>query len=250
MVCTYPDVEDRDPSQQSDMPDEPLRHAHRSSLEAFESIRSASQCLFASTSRLLGCPVASPGASAAQLVALLAPAMAELCAQPQPYRIEGVVAEITEHERGATLGRLARTVYEVLFGLAGRDKDARACLEEPIGAPDWWFRFAGVELLLVTFAPCYGPSHPRCSFGPSTFLLFQPHAVFARRRPAGSENFPVGTKQAIRRAFEHAGRPYDAQLSASAVESHKFVKPLRVGDPPVEWWREQAWLDAPPSGAT
>lgn len=213
------------------------RDERPSSLKAFEPIRAASPCLFARSSRVIGCPAASATAGAQEIAALLAPGLSELCAHVAPSLVEGVVIELVDPGRGDTIAHLARTVRDVLNEVARVDDDARASMAEPIGAPDWWFRFAGVELLLVTFAPCYPAAHPRASFGPSTFLLFQPHAVFARRRPPGSEHFPVDVKRAIREAFDASGRGYDARLSASSIEALKFVKPLHASDPPVEWWR-------------
>jgi hypothetical protein len=40
---------------------------------------------------------------------------------------------------------------------------------------------------------------------------------------------------------------YDVPLAESPIEAYQFVKPIRVGEPPVRWWepdRTKAEVDA------
>ncbi len=164
------------------------------------------------------------------------PTLQTVAADASATTWHGALLTFSDRAAGATISQLAWTVRRVLTALAEADADARAALRADIGAPEWWFRFAGNEFLVLTFAPAYPASHPRHSPGDETVLLFQPHAAFAARRPPGSESFPKGTKNVIRAAYRDAGQPYDEALAASKREALKFVKPLRAEDPPVRWW--------------
>jgi hypothetical protein len=42
----------------------------------------------------------------------------------------------------------------------------------------------------------------------------------------------------IRQDFVRAGKEYDINIVANSSEASKYVKPLNLGDPAVEWWKD------------
>jgi hypothetical protein len=107
----------------------------------------------------------------------------------------------------------------------------------PIQDPRWWLTFNGHPLFLATFAACYGPASSRYSFGADrTYFFFQTLESFLRRHDRRTNRLPESARERIREAFRGAGRPYDLAITLSPLEAERFVKPLRLGDPPVRWW--------------
>jgi FPC/CPF motif-containing protein YcgG len=212
----------------------------RSSLARFAAAIAESSCTFASSASLLDAPVLQSSASASEIVGALIPALQDLAsADVETENWQGAVVAFADRAAGDTIEAAAWTVRRTLEAIADVNQDAAESLRRDVTAPEWWYVFAGCELLVITFAPVYPPEHPRHSPSDETFLLFQPHRAFSARRPPGSQHFPQGTKRVIRDAYRAAGRPYDTALADSKREAHKFVKPLTIGAPPVRWWEAQ-----------
>jgi YqcI/YcgG family. len=132
---------------------------------------------------------------------------------------------------------LAEFVGRVVRAIVANDSAEARCLDEPIERPGWWLTFGGVELFVLTFAPCYPQTHSRWSGGTdSVFLLIQPRSAFARRRRPGRRSLGHRVRRSIRRRFAQQGMDYDVGLAESSIEAHQFVKPIAIGDPPVRWW--------------
>lgn len=154
-------------------------------------------------------------------------------------RVDGFVFEFPDLMFGGTLADLKRTVREALNALSDQDPAERHCMREDLTNPDWYFSFAMERLYLVTFAPCYQANSSRSTLGdPTTILVFQFHHSFERARPEGREEIVPKIKEVIRERHNAAGCPYDVAISLDPREAFRFVKPLRLGDPPVEWWHD------------
>jgi hypothetical protein len=109
-------------------------------------------------------------------------------------------------------------------------------MEEDILQPGWHFRFAHTEFFVAAFAPCYPETSARYAFGADgTVILLQPESSFKAQGLKKDEKTKA-LRQGIRDAYRNAGRPYDGGIIAGNLEAPRYVKPLRLEDPRVEWW--------------
>lgn len=205
------------------------------SLERFEAVRGQSECVFARGARLWGAEEWESGAFGCNLDRFAA-LMTRFTAVADAQQLDGVVLEVAEPGAGTTVERLAATMRAVVEGLTARDPAASP--DPPVDDPRWWLTFDGGALFVASFAPCYEVTSSRYGFGlRHTYLLFQTRGSFVRRHASGSTVLPERARVRTRTAFAAAGRPYDLALTLSPLEAHRFVKPARLGEPPIEWWK-------------
>ena len=140
---------------------------------------------------------------------------------------------------GETVRELANTTNRVLRFLGKNDPFGADPFSNDPNTGDWHFVFAAQRFYILAFGKCYPPDHARHIFDTdATFLLFQPHHAFVRRRsPPGALVIAEEIKVKIRHAYATAGRPYDPEVSRNPIDALKFVKPLRLSDALVEWWK-------------
>lgn len=206
------------------------------SLRRFEQIRRRTDCLYARGAQLWGSPDWTPGNFDAGIDRFAA-VLVRLAAIPETERPDGAVLELREPERGASVEALAMTTRAVLGALTERDPTGDRCLDAQIEHPDWWFTFADQPFFLATFAPCYGRQSSRYAFGlPDVYCLFQTRHSFVRRWAPGTERLPDDMRRRIREAFARSDRHYDLAITTSPMEAHRYVKPDRLGVPPIRWW--------------
>ena len=201
-------------------------------LQRFDTIRLRTECGFARGATLWGSDE-WPAGGLEPAIAKFAELLGRLVAEDEPP--DGAVLEVCDPGAGATVDALARTTRTVIAGLASLDDGEHP--DYPIDDPAWCFTFAGERFFVVTFGPCYGPESSRYAFGlDATYLLFQTRSSFVRRWAPGTDRLPDRARETIRRDFAAAGRPYDVAITVSPLEAHRFVKPARLGEPPVRWW--------------
>lgn len=211
------------------------------SLRRFESVRQHTDCIFARGTKLWGSGTWESGEFANNLdqFAML---LRRFVAVADTDRLDGIVLEIAEVEAGSTVASLAATTRAIVDGLA--ERDPAPIPGPPIDDPNWWLTFAGGTFFVATFAPCYDETSSRYNFGlKNTYLLFQTLGSFLRRHAVGG-GIPESARLKTRKAFAASGRPYDLAITLSPLEAHRVVKPGRLGDPPVEWWKAppcRAW---------
>ncbi|MGH3719831.1 MAG: YqcI/YcgG family protein [Pseudonocardiaceae bacterium] len=205
------------------------------SLERFEAVRRQTECVFARGTRLWGAEAWEPDAFARNIDRFAA-LLTRFAAVADAQRLDGILLEVAEPGAGATVERLAATTRAVVEGLTARDP---AAAPGPlVDDPRWWLTFSGSALFVATFAPCYDTTSSRYGFGlEHTYLLFQTRASFVRRYAPGSGVLPESARVRTRAAFAASGRPYDLALTLSPLEANRFVKPGRLGEPPIEWWK-------------
>jgi FPC/CPF motif-containing protein YcgG len=203
--------------------------------ERFEAIAAASACPFAR----LGTHVAGPewltdvavvdnaARVAADLAALLATGRADW---------DGYVVEIAERAAPSSVAALGDLLRELLTALSTMDPSGKNCMALPVETKGWWFRFGSRRFFVLTLSSLYSVDHSRSTLGvPGTFVLFQPeHAFDNALRKLGAVTPRVRSN--VRKAFATQGRSYDASLSESPYEVHRYVKPLERGAPVVRWW--------------
>ncbi len=129
---------------------------------------------------------------------------------------------------------VCRTLNELTVHSRGYDLS-----QKEVSTDGWQFSFQGIRMFLVVMSSVYPKTNSRYSPVPnSTFMFFQPEASFDNFMPH-SEHDPRTQRQkkAIRNSFANAGKGYDITIATSTSEVSKYVKPLNLGDPVVEWWK-------------
>ena len=133
---------------------------------------------------------------------------------------------------------LGRTLNRILRLLAQNDPTGYGCFSDDILAENWQFSFNRTRFFVTTFAPFYGPAHSRYSGSRSAaFIYFQPEYSFDHHGIFDGNPNRDHVKDSIRDLFREAGIPYDVELIKQPIEALKYIKPLRIGDCPVEWWK-------------
>lgn len=200
----------------------------------FEQVRRSTECLFASDSRLEYAPPWSGEDFEAHLDTV-ASLLLDFTHRVDRDELDGFVVDFPPM-LGSQVATLAAWTRTLLVGLAARDATGSGELGY-VEDPRWAFSFAGHVYFVLTTGPCYPADSSRFAFGVDrTFVLLQPIAAFARRRPPGSDELAPNARQQIREAYAASGRPYDLALTLSPLEAHRFVKPAAYGQPPVRWW--------------
>jgi FPC/CPF motif-containing protein YcgG len=206
---------------------------------SFQRIIDLSQCAFAPRAKHDCLPPFPSDRPIADHIRSIRDELVQFVTSSRETRFDGFVCEFPDPKFGDTLDNLKRTVREVLNALSDQDPAGRHSMREDITKPEWFFSFAGERLYLVTFAPCYPADSSRRTLGdPTTYLVFQLHHSFERARPEGGEEIVPKIKEVIRARHSAAGCPYDVAISLDPREAYRFVKPLKLGEPSVEWWHD------------
>lgn len=214
---------------------------------SFTKIQHTSCCLFAAASVVEVDSAWDSELSFGENSRAAAKRLEAFCERSRHEHFDGYVLEV-KGGLGRTLPGLCRVIRELLWQFSECDPFGAMCMRADLRSTTWRFQFAGVVFYLVVFAPCYGPDHPRSSLGDEgLFVLFQPAAAFARRHPQGANCLPESTRRAISDAFESAGKPYDRSISLGPLEAYRVVKPLKLGDDPVNWWIVDSHADPQPA---
>jgi hypothetical protein len=138
-----------------------------------------------------------------------------------------------------TLYELSHFVCHVLNDLTIQSRKSPLTQKE-VTVDGWQFSFQKIRMFLVVMSSVYPQTNSRYSPVPnSTFMFFQPEVAFDNFMPH-SEHDPRTRrlKTMIRQDFVRAGKEYDINIVASSSEASKYVKPLNLGDPVVEWWKD------------
>jgi hypothetical protein len=206
----------------------------------FQRIRNRTHCVYARSSRIWFPPKWQRAATLEEYVDLAVPSMLRFLDIGRQRQLDGWVLEVPD-AFGRTLDELARSTSRILTRLCRHDADARLSMLRDPGRREWQFVMRGTHLYVLAFASCYPRDSSRYAFDVgSTMLLFQPEHAFDRRIPEGEERIPTEVRERIRRDFAAHGRPYDLRITLASREAWRYVKPLRLGDPPVEWWEKEA----------
>jgi hypothetical protein len=203
----------------------------------FENLRRSTKCPFARAARLVGCSLAGRGTLERRVMRLV-PLLLRMTKEGRARRLDGFILQIPAHGFATDLAMLSRTVNRTLRALAEHDPTGSDCFaKRDVVAEDWQFSFNGTRFFITTFAPFYGPGHSRYSGRKdSAFIYFQPEYSFDHHGISVANPDRERLKERVRCAFEESGVGYSIALVRQPIEAYKYVKPLKVGDPPVEWW--------------
>lgn len=207
-------------------------------VQNFSSIQERTQCIFAAASKLWGPLNWDQQNSIVSNVNRSMPLFKEFIIQGEKLCLDGFVIELSNISYGNTLSALCRTTKQVLQAIWEQDPLQQPDWLHGIDSPGWFYSFAGQRLFIFATGPCYDAASSRFAYGcTSTFLLFQPEHSFRRREsPPGSHQISAGHRQIIRTGFDAIGQTYDLSITLGAIEAFRFVKPLKLGDPPIRWW--------------
>lgn len=210
------------------------RLLHRSSRTTFDRVLQSTPCPFAKRSVIWHAPEVGE-IDSARAVETLRRTLRGFTRACRVERIDGYLLTLPA-EYGETLDELSRTTKRIVDLLA-RPTGTYRWNWSP-GHRRWHLRYDGHRYFVLTMAPCYPRQTSRHAFGADrTFILLQPDAAFdraVRDEDYGLISWEV--RNSIRSKYEKNGQPYDASLSESPVEAHRFVKPLLQGQGPVRWW--------------
>lgn len=205
-----------------------------------EQLRRSTKCPFARSARLIIGTVRFIGGNRHldRSVLEMIPRLVRMTQNGRERYLDGFMLRLPG-SYGRDINGLGHTLNRVLRLLAENDPTGQNCFGGDVLAEDWQFSFNGTRFFVTTFAPFYQQGHSRYSgTKKSVFIYFQPeysfdnHGIFA-----GNPNRDH-VKDSIRNLFRVARIPYDVDLIEQPIEAVKYVKPLRLGDPPVQWWRK------------
>lgn len=196
------------------------------------------KCPFATKAQIGYGSVWRNGVDLTDMVPIWADEIGTFVATAHDSKLDGFILSGYGEHVPCNLEALAQFVRVVLFGLIKLDRGTEITSAEVEGL-GWQFTFGGVRMFLATFASFYDVNNARHSpVSNSVFLFLQPELSFDRFMPY-SEHDPrtQQLKAAIRSGFARAGVSYDQKIVESSSETLKYVKPLNLGDPSVEWWK-------------
>jgi len=207
----------------------------------FEVIAARIECPFARHGHHLSAPEWSAASSLEENVERVAADLRRLLEERTDF--DGYVVGVGAPHTPTSVEELGTCLRHLLCGLSSRDPSGKDCMRLPVETKGWWFRFGRERFFVLTLSSVYPPKHSRSTFGlPGTFVVLQPESAFDRVLGRIGAVTPA-LRERIRRAFEAGGRGYDASLSESPYEAHRYVKPMVHGEPIVRWWRQGDALD-------
>jgi hypothetical protein len=200
-------------------------------LAAIGPVVDQTRCPFASAAALTAARARHPSEPLARYLDRSVPDVISFAERAAADHLDALVYRFAAAEAGRTLPALGRLALALVTTLMAADpRGAQELDRDRVLAPDWRLSFAGADFFMPVFAPLYPVRHSRHAppaLG-QVFVLLQPNASFHRK--LGSRGKQV--RASIRHRFAAAGQHYDSGL----LEAHKFVLPLRAGDPPVRWY--------------
>ncbi len=206
----------------------------------FRTVQAETQCPFAKSAiitfaRPISAEFSIPEAAQQLFEDLVAYVKEGIVTVPDGLAVALPNTVIGEDFKSLTLG--FKALYHALKIHDGLSEES--ITTENIEDPGWQLTIAEQRLFTLVFGSLYPANNPRhISIADTTFVFFQPVQSFSDRIPADkhSEEFKK-LKQSIRTRFSEAGRAYDAAIHDDPREAAKYLSPLHLGMPAVEWWK-------------
>jgi len=206
-------------------------------LKKYEKLRSKSLCPFARKAKLYGGGVGK-GQDIETAAKSIMPRLIELTKFGKKRKLDGFVIELPADRFANNLVELCRSFNSLLRELANHDPAGENCFKGNILKKDWQFTFNQTRFFVTAFAPFYNPRHPRFSkVKNSAFIFLQPDYSFDNHGISRRNTHRETVKNNIRKAFQETGSGYDIALVKQPLEALKYIKALRISDPPVRWWK-------------
>ena len=219
-------------------------------LRRFAPVVKMSRCLFAKGARLWGSKDYDETLSLESNVAASVPTLLQMLHRGEVEGLDGFVFEIRASpsvpgDLSSDLEAFAAAVRRLLFTISNMDPTGeRSARKAYIHDRAWHFTFARFPIFVTTFAPCYGPTSSRYTYGAdpeSAFVLLQPEYSFLRHdlpadTPHTEWDNPKTIRDRIRVSFRDAGQAYDIPNTVHYPASEHIVKALVRGQQAVRWW--------------
>jgi hypothetical protein len=202
-------------------------------------LQSSTLCPFARTARVRVSPAWDPSLSPSHNLRLIADHLRTFCEEYPGLRLHGFAMELQTRSGDAMSPEACTQAFAwVISALRHLDGQGDDLSKSAVEQPEWQFSFAGRRLFMNLFAPAYGPSHSKhLPPGDRVVVFAQPEESFDY---CGVNPSRRHVKEAIRRRFADAGRPYPGELIDTRVEAHLYVFPCEPGGNPVRWWEYPA----------
>jgi len=222
-------------------------------LRSFETIKRETACPYAKAARLWGAPPWDRDKSIEDNVSGLALPLRKFVYLQRWEILDGFVIEISDDRLVGDMKSLSRTLRSILKSLNLLDSFKPNLFDREVKSSDWNFEFQGARMFLIVFSPLYDRESSRETYGErSTFIMLQPQRSIwdkalrddERIEQEKREDRPVLVEifsrrfANIRQRFADIGKPYDGPIQKAPFQAPRYIKPLRLGDPEIEWWKD------------
>jgi hypothetical protein len=218
-------------------------------LRSFEVVQMKTACPYAKAARLWGAPRWDRDQSIDENIRRIAVPLSRFVYLQKWETLDGFVVGVTDDRLVGDMKSLSRTLRMILKSLTLLDQFAPNLFDREVKSKDWYFEFLGIRMFLIVFSPLYGHDSPRETYGEkSTFILFQPQQSFvqnkALRNDERNENRSILVGKFsqrfshIRARFADVGKPYDCPIMMAPFQAPRFLKPFKLGEPEIEWWKD------------
>jgi len=218
-------------------------------LRSFEVIQKKTACPYAKAARLWGGPSWDRDQNIDYNVRKIVIHLERFVYLQRWETLDGFVIGISDDRLVGNVEDLSKTLRLILRKLNELDRFKASLFDREVKSKEWHFEFMGTLMFLIVFSPLYDHESPRETYGEkSTFIMVQPQQSFvdnkALRDRERSENRSVLVETFsqrfanIRKRFAEVGKPYDSPIMAAPFEAPRYLKPLKVGDPEIEWWKD------------
>ena len=151
---------------------------------------------------------------------------------------DAFIVEIVEENSIYSLSSWSNFLFHFLEAVHKSDRHSQRFFTDNIENMSWDFTYEGHRFFIPTFAPFYRSNHSRYSHAEhSAFIMFQPDSAFDK---VGINSRTANRKELsekVQSVFRQKGIDYDIKLVRGSLKAHRFIKPLEVGDLPIEWWK-------------
>jgi hypothetical protein len=200
-------------------------------LRSFATIQERTACPFAKLATLWGAPLWDRQLDVEGNAHSIASALRQFSRLQRWHVLDGFVVEIDDERKVMSFRDLCTT----FVSLNALDEASSNLFLTDVRSVNWRFCFCDVRMFVTISSPLYGPDSPRETDGHrSTFVFFQPEPSFLDR----NQLFGIFRERFanIRQRFADIGKPNDCEIMSRPYRAPRYVKPLRLGDPEVEWW--------------
>ncbi|RKP48239.1 YqcI/YcgG family protein [Trinickia fusca] len=209
------------------------------SRDRFGAVIGKTLCPFAQHAKIWGAPDIDDKKDFAYNASQIAQVLCRFCRVAPTEGLDGFVIRIHVPEQIRDLASFSSAFFHIVAELGRASKEAGwdNPMEENLSSPEWRFRFCGISFFITTFAPFYRGDHPRFSWRrDSAFVLLQPEFSFDHHGIHSNNPKRTSIKETIRQGFSRNSVGYSTDLVEQPLEALKYIKPLQLGDSPIEWW--------------
>jgi YqcI/YcgG family len=222
-------------------------------LRSFETIQRETACPYAKAARLWGAPPWDRDKSIEDNVSGMATPLGRFVHLQRWEILDGFVIEVSDDRLVGDMQSLSRTLRSILKSLNLLDCFKPNLFDREVRSSDWNFEFQGARMFLIVFSPLYDHQSSRETYGEkSTFIMLQPQRSIWNKVLRDDEKIEQEKKENrsvlveifsrrfanIRQRFADIGKPYDGPIQKAPFQAPRYIKPLRLGDPEIEWWKD------------